>query len=50
MKEAHVVIRIEQKKLAQLKRIAKKQDLSVSWLIRKAIDRLIKEGPDADKH
>jgi hypothetical protein len=50
MKEAHVVIRIEQKKHAQLKRIAKKQDLSVSWLIRNAIDRLLKENPDAGKH
>jgi len=50
MKEGHVVIRIEEKKLAQLKQIAKKQDLSVSWLIRKAIDRLLKETPDADKH
>ncbi len=50
MKEAHVVIRIEQKKLAKLKRIAKKQDLSVSWLIRNAIDRLLKESPDAGKH
>jgi hypothetical protein len=50
MKEGHVVIRIEQEKLGKLKRIAKKQDLSVSWLIRKAIDRLIQESPDADKH
>jgi hypothetical protein len=50
MKEGHVVIRIEQKKLAQLKQIAKKQDLSVSWLIRKAIDRLITEDSDAGKH
>lgn len=50
MKEGHVVIRIEQKKLAELKLIAKKQDLSVSWLVRKAIDRLIEESTDADKH
>ena len=50
MKEGHVVIRIEQKKLAQLKQMAKKQDLSVSWLIRKAIDRLLKEDSGAGKH
>jgi len=49
MKEAHVVVRIEQDKLDKLQRIAKKQDLSVSWLIRKAIDRLLKETPDAGK-
>ncbi len=50
MKQAHIVVRIEQAKVKQLQRIAKKQDLSVSWLIRKAIDRLLKETPDADKH
>jgi hypothetical protein len=50
MKEAHVVIRIEQKKLNQLKQIAKKQDLSVSWLIRNAVDRLLKENSGARKH
>ena len=50
MKQAHVVVRIEQEKFKQLQRIAKKEDLSVSWLIRKAIDRLLKETPDADKH
>ncbi len=49
-KEGHVVIRVEKERLAQLQRIAKKQDRSVSWLIRKAIDRLLKETPDADKH
>jgi len=50
MKQAHIVVRIEQNKFKQLQRMAKKQDLSVSWLIRKAIDRLLKETPDADKH
>lgn len=45
-----MVVRVEQEKLVQLQRIAKKQDRSVSWLIRKAIDLLLKETPDADKH
>src|SRR5713226_8677235 len=42
MKQALIVVRIEQEKVKQLQRIAKKRDLSVSWLIRKAIDRLLK--------
>ena len=46
MKEAHVVVRIEPKKLEKLKRLAKKEDRSVSWMIRKAIDRLL----EAQKH
>ncbi len=50
MKQALIVVRIEQEKVKQLQRIAKKRDLSVSWLIRKAIDRLLKETPNADKH
>jgi hypothetical protein len=49
MKQAHVVVRIEQGTLKQLQRMAKAQDLSVSWLIRKAIDRFIKEGDNAGK-
>jgi predicted DNA-binding ribbon-helix-helix protein len=49
MKEAHVVIRIEQTTLKQLKKMAKDQDLSVSWLIRKAIHRLITEAENAGK-
>jgi predicted DNA-binding ribbon-helix-helix protein len=49
MKEAHVVIRIEQTTLKQLKKMAKDQDLSVSWLIRKAINRLITEAENAGK-
>jgi predicted DNA-binding ribbon-helix-helix protein len=46
MKQAHVVFRLEQRMLKQLQAMAKAQDLSVSWLIRKAIDRLIKEEGD----
>jgi hypothetical protein len=46
MKEAHVVVRIEPKQLEKLKRMAKKDDRSISWLIRKAIDRLL-EGKHA---
>ncbi len=42
-KEGHVVVRIEKKTLEKLQRIAEKEDRSVSWLIRKAIDLLIKE-------
>jgi predicted transcriptional regulator len=49
MKQAHVVVRIEQGMLKRLQQMAKSQDLSVSWLIRKAIDRLIKEGDHAGK-
>jgi predicted transcriptional regulator len=51
MKQAHVVVRIEQSTLKQLQRMAKAQDLSVSWLIRRAIDRFIKEeGDNAGKY
>jgi predicted transcriptional regulator len=49
MKEAHVVVRIERRTLKQLQKMAKDQDLSVSWLIRKAIDRFLKEGDNAGK-
>jgi predicted DNA-binding ribbon-helix-helix protein len=49
MKQGHVVIRIEQTTLKQLKKMAKDQDLSVSWLIRKAINRLITEAENAGK-
>jgi predicted transcriptional regulator len=47
MKEAHVVVRIEPEKLDKLKRLAEKQDRSVSWMIRKAIDRLLEEQKHA---
>ena len=47
-KEAHVAVRIEETKLADLQRIAKKKDRSVSYLIRQAIDEFIrKERPSA---
>jgi predicted DNA-binding ribbon-helix-helix protein len=49
MKQAHVVVRLEQRMLKQLKEMAKAQDLSVSWLIRRAIDRFLKEGEHAGK-
>lgn len=42
-KEAHITLRLEERQLAQLQKIAKKQDVSVSWLIRKAVERLLKE-------
>jgi predicted transcriptional regulator len=48
MKEGHIVVRIEQDKLKKLQKIAKEQDLSVSWLIRKAVDKLL-EASDAHK-
>jgi predicted transcriptional regulator len=41
-KEAHVALRIEEAKLSDLQRIAKKKDRSVSYLIRKAIDEFLK--------
>jgi predicted transcriptional regulator len=41
-KEAHIAVRIEEAKLADLQRIAKKKDRSVSYLIRKAIDEFLK--------
>jgi predicted transcriptional regulator len=47
-KEAHITIRIEEAKLAELQRIAKKKDRSVSYLIRKAIEKfLTKERTNA---
>jgi predicted GTPase len=49
MKEAHIVVRIEQRTLKQLQKMAKDQDLSVSWLIRKAIHRLITEAENVGK-
>jgi hypothetical protein len=42
-KEAHITLRLEKRQLAQLQKIAKQEDVSVSWLIRKAIERLLKE-------
>jgi len=49
-KEAHVALRIEETKLADLQRIAKKKDRSVSYLIRNAIDEFLKrEGANATK-
>jgi predicted transcriptional regulator len=41
-KEAHVAVRIAESKLAELQRIAKRRDRSVSYLIRQAIDELLK--------
>jgi predicted transcriptional regulator len=48
-KEATITFRIEKPKLARLSRMAKKQDRPVSWLVRKAIDRLLEEDSDAGK-
>jgi predicted transcriptional regulator len=48
-KEAHITVRIEQSKLKQLQRIAKRKDLSVSWLVRQAVDHVIKEEARAGK-
>ena len=42
-KDAHVPLRIEAEKLKKLQQIAKREDRSVSWLIRKAIDVLLKK-------
>jgi len=42
-KEAHITLRLEERQLALLQKVAKKEDVSVSWLIRKAIERLLKE-------
>jgi predicted transcriptional regulator len=50
MKEAHLAIRIEQNKLRKLQQLAKREDRPVSWLIRKAIDRLIERAEHAGKH
>jgi hypothetical protein len=46
----HLSFRLKQVKFKKLQRLAKAQDVSTSQLIRKAIDRLLKETPDADKH
>jgi hypothetical protein len=48
-KDSIIALRIEKPKLKQLLRIAKKHDRSVSWLVRKAIDRLLKEDSRAGK-
>jgi predicted DNA-binding protein len=44
-KEAHIALRIEAEQLKRLQKLGKSHDRPVSWLIRKAIEDLLrKEG------
>jgi len=43
LKGAHIVVRIEPEKQERIEKLAQKLDRSVSWLIRKAIDDLLRK-------
>jgi predicted transcriptional regulator len=43
-KEAHIVVRIEPELREKLKKLAEQEDRSVSWLIRKAIEKYLCEA------
>ena len=41
-----VTVTLPQRQLEALQLIAQREDVSVAWLVRKAVDRLLREGPD----
>jgi predicted DNA-binding protein len=43
-KEAHIVVRIEPEVREKLKKLAQQEDRSVSWLVRKAIEKYLREA------
>lgn len=41
-----VTVTLPQRQLDVLQKIASREDVSVAWLVRKAVDKLLREGPD----
>lgn len=41
-----VTVTLPQRQLDALQTIASREDVSVAWLVRKAVDKLLREGPD----
>ncbi len=41
-----VTVTLPLRQLDALQTIASREDVSVAWLVRKAVDRLLREGPD----
>jgi hypothetical protein len=41
-----VTVTIPRRQLDALQAIALREDVSVAWLVRKAVDRLLREGPE----
>jgi len=41
-----VTVTLPQRQLDALQMIASREDVSVAWLVRKAVDKLLREGPD----
>jgi hypothetical protein len=41
-----VTVTLPRRQLDALQTIAVREDVSVAWLVRKAVDRLLRDGPD----
>lgn len=41
-----VTVTLPLRQLDALQTIASREDVSVAWLVRKAVDKLLREGPD----
>lgn len=41
-----VTVSLPRRQLDALQMIAAREDVSVAWLVRKAVDRLLREGPE----
>ena len=41
-----VTVTLPRRQLDALQMIATREDVSVAWLVRKAVDRLLREGPE----
>lgn len=41
-----VTVTLPQRHLEALQTIASREDVSVAWLVRRAVDKLLREGPD----
>jgi hypothetical protein len=48
-KDSVLTIRIDRKRITQLEKVAEAKDVSVSWLVRQAIDRLLLKESNARK-